>query len=195
MMDDHDLQRQLNRPPVPENLECKIRDNWREQIDKSRRQIPIRQILIAASIAGITIFIAAVNSFLSTQNLITVAMNDIKKDESEHTGITLPVSDIVKKEHIHFPPPNMSVAMTKICTLSGNKTIHMKIDGAKQGAVHIFIKHGAFGASTSLPDAVSTTAMPWKIIKPRSDLTVLVIYTNDMNPNGVAKLIQAMFYA
>lgn len=195
MMDDKDLREQLNRPHVPVDLENKIRNNWREQIEKSRRRQPIRQIITAASITAIAIFIAALNYIFIPQNLIAVAENDIKKDESEHTGITLPVSDIIQRERIHLPPQNMVVAMTKICNLNGNKTIHMKINGANHGAVHLFIKRGPFSKSTKIPDSSSSTTMPWKLIKPRPDLTVLVLYTRDMNSKGVAQLIQTMFYA
>lgn len=195
MMDDNDLQRQLNRPHTPDSLESKIRANWHEQMKQSRRKLPIMPAFIAASVAGIVLFITVLNYILAPQNLVAVAMKDINKDESEHTGITLPVSYIIEKENISLPPKDMIIAMTKTCNLGGNKTIHMKIDGARHGAVHLFIKHGTFSRSTRIPKTNSTTAMPWKIIKPRPDLTVLVIYTNDMNPVGVAKLIQAMFYA
>jgi len=194
MMDDNDLQRLLNRPDTPDSLESKIRANWHEQIKQSRRSLPIKPALIAASIAGIIVFITALNFILAPQNLVSVAMKDINKDESEHTGITLPVSYIIEKENINLPPNDMIIAMTKSCNLAGNKTIHMKIDGARQGAVHLFIKHGTFDTSNRIPETSSRTAMRWKIIRPRSDLTVLVIYTNDMNPAGVTKLIQTMFY-
>ena len=93
-----------------------------------------------------------------------------------------------------MPPESMPVEMTKLCNLNGNKTTHLKVAGAKQGAVHLFIKKGDFNASFLEP-ANSKSTLPWRLIKPRHDLSVLVVYTKDMNPASVDKLIQTMFYA
>lgn len=194
MKDDSELQRQLNRPPVPEDLEKKIRANWQDQKSRPLRHKPAKYLFIAASLAGIILGTVLVNHLITPNDLITIAINDINNDEKHHVGITLPVDLLIKQAKIQLPPDSMPIEMTKLCNLKGNKTTHIKVAGVKQGAVHLFIKQGDFDASL-WESANSSTEMPWKLIKPRTDLSVLVVYTEDMNPASVDQLIQTMFYA
>ena len=193
MKDDKSLHRQLNRPHVPDDLEENIRANWRDQMSKQQQHRPVKFIIAAASLFGIIVGAILVNNHSTSQDLITIAINDINKDEKHHVGITLPIELVVKQANIHLPPESMPVAMTKLCNLNGNKTTHIKVAGAKQGAVHLFIKMGDFDASL-WESKDNTPAMPWRLIKPRHDLSVLVVFTEDMNPASVDKLIQTMFY-
>jgi hypothetical protein len=193
MKDDKDLQRQLNRPPVPDDLEKKIRANWQDQQSKQHQHKPVKYILVAASLFGIIIGTVIVNRLSTPEDLISIAINDINKDKKQHVGITLPMELLVKQANIHLPPDSMPVEMIKLCNLNGNKTTHIKVAGTKQGAVHLFIKEGDFDASLWESKHNSPT-MPWRLIKPRNDLSVLVVYTEDMNPASVDKLIQTMFY-
>lgn len=193
MKDDNDLHRQLNRPTVPDDLEKKIRANWQDQKSRPLRHKPAKYLFIAASLVGVIIGTVLVNRLLTPNDLITLAINDINNDEKHQVGITLPIELLVKQAKIQLPPESMPIEMTKLCNLKGNKTTHIKVAGAKQGAVHLFIKQGDFDASL-WESANSTPVMPWKLIKPRTDLSVLVVYTEDMNPANVDKLIQTMFY-
>ncbi|WP_455218501.1 DUF3379 family protein [Kaarinaea lacus] len=194
MKDDKDLHRQLNRPPVPEDLEKKIHANWQEQKSTERSNKPVKYILVAASLFGIIIGTVLVNNLSTPDDLISIAINDINKDEKQHIGVTLPVESVLKQANIHLPPDSMPIEMAKLCNLSGNKTTHIKVAGAKQGAVHLFIRAGDFDASLWQSEN-NKPAMPWRLIKPRNDLSVLVVYTEDMNPASVDKLIHTMFYA
>ena len=85
-------------------------------------------------------------------------------------------------------------ASTVSRALNGHKTIHLKVAGEKQGTVHLFIKEGHFDLTKSNRDEEINESMPWKLINPREDLSVLVLYTKDMNPANVDRLIQTMFY-
>jgi len=193
MKDDKELDRQLNRVHVPVDLEKKLFANWQDQKTGNIRKQPAKLIFIAAGLFGIILGIILVNQFSAPEDLIGIAIKDIRNDEKHHVGITLPVDLLVKQANIHMPPESMTVEMTKLCNLNGNKTTHIKVAGAKQGAVHLFIKEGDFDAS--LWEAKnSASTMPWRLIKPRHDLTVLIVYTEDMNPASVDKLIQTMFY-
>lgn len=194
MKDDSELQRQLNRPTVPEDLEKKIRANWQDQKSRPLRHKPAKYLLVAASLVGVIIGTVLVNRLLTPNDLITLAINDINNDEKHQVGITLPVELLVKQANIQLPPESMPIEMTKLCNLKGNKTTHIKVAGAKQGAVHLFIKQGDFDVSLWKSEN-RPPAMPWKLIKPRGDLSVLVVYTEDMNPASVDQLIQTMFYA
>lgn len=194
MTDDNDLNKQLNRPPVPHDLEDKIRANWQEQKMGRRHTLPLKTILVAASIIGIVAGTVLIDRPTTPEDLITIAINDIDSDTLKRTGLTLPIDSILNEAHINLPPESMPIKMTKRCNLNGNKAVHIKVAGANQGAVHLFIKTGDFDTSLSLPDKETATAMPWKLIKPRHDLTVLVLYTTDMNPTSVDKLLETMFY-
>lgn len=193
MKDDKDLQRQLNRLPVPDDLEKKIRANWQDQQSKRHQHKPVKYILVAASLFGIIVGTVLVNRLSTPKDLISIAINDINKDKKQHVGITLPMELLVKQANIHLPPDSMPIEMIKLCNLNGNKTTHIKVAGTKQGAVHLFIKEGDFNASL-WESTHNPPTMPWRLIKPRNDLSVLVVYTEDMNPASVDKLIQTMFY-
>ncbi|WP_455366999.1 hypothetical protein [Kaarinaea lacus] len=188
------LHRQLSRPPVPDDLEKKIYANWQDQLSRQHHNKSVRYILVAASLFGIIIGSVIVNNLSAPDDLISIAINDINKDEKQRIGITLPVESLLRQANIHLPPDSMPIEMAKLCNLNGNKTTHIKVAGAKQGAVHLFIKAGDFKAALWESEN-SEPAMPWRLIKPRNDLSVLVVYTEDMNPASVDKLIQTMFYA
>lgn len=191
-MDDNELRNQLNRPHVPDDLETRIRTNWYEQKAKKRDTYkPAIMAFLAASLFGIVIGTALLNIGAINNDLIKVAVKDINNDEEQHAGVILPVDSLITQTHIHYPPESMTVKMSKICNLDGNKTFHLKVAGEKQGEVHLFIKEGNF----DLTPSSQNKTMPWKLIKPRDNLSVLVLYTQDMNPANVDRLIQTMFYA
>jgi len=191
-MDENELRNQLNRPHVPDDLETKIRTNWCEQRTKQRIAYkPAILAFVAASLFGIFVGTSLLNTGITRNDLINAAIKDIDNDEKQHTGIILPVDSLITQAHIHYPPESMTVKMSKICNLDRNETIHLKIAGEKQGEVHLFIKEGNFDL---MPSSQNKT-MPWKLIKPRDNLSVLVLYTQDMNPANVDRLIQTMFYA
>jgi hypothetical protein len=73
--------------------------------------------------------------------------------------------------------------------------MHIKVAGEKQGEVHLFIIPDGFNLAFERETIGIVNAMPWKMIEPRDDLSVLVVYSHDMNPKNVEKLIQTMFYA
>jgi len=193
MKDDKELSRQLNRLPVPDDLEKKLFTNWEDQKANKAHSRPAKIILIAAGLFGLILGTLLVNQLWTPKDLISIAIRDIRNDDKQHVGITLPVDLLIKQANIHMPPESMPVEMTKLCNLNGNKTTHIKVAGAKQGAVHLFIKKGDFDASLWESKNGEPT-MPWRLIKPRQDLSVLIVYTEDMNPASVDKLIQTMFY-
>jgi hypothetical protein len=194
-MTDDNLHRQLNRLQVPDDLEQKIRANWYEQKLKQKRNKPVKYLFVAASLFGVVLGAVLFNRLSMSPDLISAAISDINNDAKHQVGITLPIFSIVKQANIHLPPDSMTIEMTKLCNLNGNKTVHVKVAGAKQGFVHLFIKEGDFDALLWEATKDTTSTMPWRLIKPRNDLSVLVLYTKDMNPANVDKLIQTMFYA
>lgn len=190
-MDDNELHNQLNRPPIPDDLEAKLRSNWHEQMNNRRNNVkPAMMALIAASFFGIVIGTALINNGIAQKDLIKVAMNDIVNDKKQNAGIILPINSVIEQTNIHSPPKPMTVKMSKVCNLNGNKAFHLTVAGAKQGEVDLFIKKGNF----DLTPSSQNKDMPWKLIKPRDNISVLILYTKDMNPANVERLIQTMFY-
>lgn len=190
MKDDRHLQQQLSRPTPPPELEAKIISNWQEQLKRQRRSGYGKRLLVAASLCAIALG-AGLFVLTPEPDLVQFAIADIKKDAAHNHGIILPVSHAIKQAKINMPPADMPVKLSKRCELDGNNTVHLKVAGAQKGAVHLFIKKGSFDV---LPNSDKATMMPWKLITPRKDLSVLVLYTSDMNPANVDKLLDTMFY-
>jgi hypothetical protein len=97
MKDDKVLHRQLNRPHVPDDLEKKIRANWQGQKSQKLRNKPSKYFIVAASLFGIIVSAMLVNQLSTPNDLISIAINDINKDEKHHVGITLPVELLLKR--------------------------------------------------------------------------------------------------
>jgi len=191
MTDEQDLTRQLNRPAPPPDLVDKIHANWRQQIAQQQAARPLRW----AVVAGLALMALLLTPLLKSPapDLVSAAISDIVNDDKQQVGMTLTLDEVLQASHLQPPPPSMAVAMSKYCQLNGNKTTHLKIAGAKQGYVHLFIRQGNFEATGWQADDRSSSPMPWRLLKPRKDLTVLVLYTRDMNPASVDTLLQTMF--
>lgn len=194
-MDDKHLQTQLNRPTVPEGLEDRIRNNWKEQITQSQNYRPLKRMLAIVGMFGLIIGILLVNSVYTTPSLVTAAVDDIHKYEKHKIGIALPIASLIEETGINLPMNSTPIKMTKYCTLNDSKTTHIKVAGAKQGEVHLFISRSEFDVYFWHAQKGVVGSMPWRLFKPREDLSVLVLYSHDMNPSNVEKLIQTMFYA
>ena len=195
MNNDNELKRQLNRPPVPKDLEVGIRSNWQEQVASNKGHRSIKRYAAVASLCGVMLAVLLINNIHTTTQLVTAAVSDIHNDEKKHLGITVPIDSFSKVANFNLPPKSMTVEMTKYCTLIGNKTMHIKVAGEKQGEVHLFVMRDGFNTSFDQARTGEIESMPWKIIQARNDLSVLVVYSHDMNPQNVEKLIQTMFYA
>ncbi|MFV2056260.1 MAG: hypothetical protein ACC707_07310 [Thiohalomonadales bacterium] len=205
MISDDKIKRQLHRPHLPSDLEDKIRANWRNQIAQEKTFWSRKKIAVTAMafvllpgiimISGVfSIPISLSNSF-SVPGIVTAAANDIIKDEQRQIGIVIPLHSLLNATDILPPPQSMVVKMTKICTVAGNKTTHIKIAGSQKGFVHLFIQRGQISTTFWRPRQGVFETMPWKIIQPRKNLSVLVLYTSDMDPINVDKLINTMFSA
>lgn len=193
-MGNKDLKEQLDRLPVPHDLEQKIRANWKQQLNQDHGQWFRYKGLVAAGVVGLTFAVLLFNLINSTPKLLSMAINDIQSDAQQNIGISIPMEVLTQWGNVNLPPVSMPLKMTKYCTLGGNKTIHVNVNGARQGEVHLFIKRGDFDIAFWQARQGQINSMPWRLLKPHDDLSVLVLYTHDMNPANVEKLIQTMFY-
>jgi len=195
MKDDEYLSQQLNRPRTPKDLEAKIRANWLEQTIYHRHNSATKYLLIAASVIGVVVATFFVSQATRAPDLVQVAIEDINNDTNKHVGITLPFEMLIKQSKINMPPSSMPVVIAKRCNLDGNETLHIQVAGENHGAVHMFIKKGDFTLAVANASQGEVTYRAWGLIKPRNELSVLVLYSKDMNPASVDALIKTMFFA
>ena len=197
-MDDKNLQKQLNRPSAPKHLEARIRDNWHLQIggDAIRKTTPSR--LLVATAASVVLALATmlvVITSLSTPELVELAINDIKSDAKHNATSVIPLDAILQDSGIKGPLQNMPVKMAKYCNLNNTRTSHLRIAGAKQGEVHLFISKGNFDIPAWKNRQGQTDGMFWEMIQPGKNFSVLVLRSPDMSKDKVNQLIEHMFYA
>ena len=194
-MDDKDLKQQLDRLPVPHDLEHKIRANWKQQLNQDQGQWFRYKGLVAAGVVGLTFAVLLFNLINATPKILSMAVNDIRSDAQQNIGISIPMDVLMQWGNVNLPPVSMPLKMTKYCRLGVNETIHVHVDGARHGEVHLFIRRGDFDIAFWQARQGKINSMPWRLLKPSDDLSVLVLYTQDMNPANVDKLLRAMFYA
>ena len=188
----NDLQRLMNRPSVPDDLEHKIRLNWHDQL-LNRDAKPDKYLPLAAGLFGLLICFALLGYFTPQPDLVGAAVADIKKEDTHRFGTQLPFDEFIKRVRVNRPPEAMPLLMAKYCNLKGETAMHLQVAGPGHGQVHLFIREGLFSLPVS-GEAGTADAMSWKLIQPRQNLSVLVLYTKDINSLNVDKLIQSMFY-
>ena len=196
MNSDRDLQNSLKRPTPPQDLEKLIRENWQQQLSQplTNRSLKSHWRLIAASIAICVIATFSFVGLTKTPSVIAAAINDIASDKKQNIGLAVPTKEWLSAHQVNMPPSVMPIKMSKHCLIAGNKTLHLQIAGEKQGEVHLFILPGEFDRALWQTRNGTASSMPWIIIQPNSDISVLVLHTHDMNKEKVQQLIQIMFY-
>lgn len=193
-MDDKTLRDKLQRPVAPNELEQRIRANWQAQqkADGRHRRMLIPGTAIAASIL---LAVVLLQMPLFTPSIVDAAARDIIADAERNPGISIPVDNIVQARGLQAPLPEMTVKMTKRCTLNALPTVHMQIAGANQGEVHLFIADGPESGVALQNRQGELDSLHWQLLTPREDLTLLVLHTSDMNPDNVERLLRHMFYS
>lgn len=191
-MKDKELEQQLDRPIVPNDLEESIRANWKTQLGEPNQQRRWNTIL--ASAASLVMVVVLLSSFSRTPDVVNDALADIGDDVKHGIGISVPIETLLAEKHLKAPLKNMQVKMTKYCNLKHARTVHMQVAGERQGQVHLFIHEGSFNVAAWQKNRGEMGSMTWKLITPRENVSVLVMHTADMNPDNVEKLIQHMFY-
>jgi len=192
---DHDdnLKRKLNTLEVPAELEKRIRSNWQTQMQTSTKRIQWWQPGLALVASFALAFFVSIQ-ILKTPTFVDAAVNDIISDGKSNIGLSIPLEAILVRHDIQLPPATMPIKMTKFCTIDNLKTTHIQVNGKDKGEVHLFIKQGEFDTTFWQAQQGEVVAMPWKLIKSEKDLSILVLYSADMNPGKVEIMIQKMFF-
>jgi len=143
------------------------------------------------SIAASVLFFVLILNFLPTPNIITTAFVDIHKDESLDNGMQISLQQWLDDNNIASVPQQYPVEMSKFCRLDQFKTTHLRIAGSKQGVLNVFFHRG----DKSLywrNDSGTVNGQHWKLVKVRDDLTLIVIYNDDMREESVQKILKGM---
>jgi len=149
-----------------------------------------RVIKWLSSIAA-SFLIIWLTSSMHTPQIISSAYADIFKDKNLNTGLQLPMSQWLDENGIAHVPSIYPVEMSKFCLLGESLTMHMRISGKSQGEMNVFFHHGEralswFDGSGRYDD------MNWKLLKVRKNLTLIVLYTQDMREKSVKHILNEM---
>jgi len=195
MIDDNEIKKQLNSPAPPENLESDIHSALQSlQGNSEKRHRTYWQAYALAASVSIVMLSLFIGVTATTPEIVTTAIADIQKDEFIGAQLAEKYRPWLNQKNINFPPREMTVEMSKFCKLSGHLSFHLKIAGQHQGKVHIFILNNTPDIANGKRSG-QVASMKWRIIKPRANLTILVLSTKDMKQESVNKLIRTMFYA
>lgn len=123
--------------------------------------------------------------------IITAAYEDTLKDAQLNNGFAQQQKDWIAVNQILPAPAQYQVEMSKFCDLGGQKTTHLRIAGQHQGKMNVFFKKGSqpyrFGKTSG-----KTNNMHWKVLESNKDITVIVMYSEDMREPVVNKIINNM---
>lgn len=193
-MDKEKLSKKLNSLEVPDQLEARIRSDWQQQ--NAERNVASQFMLkLTAVAASFVVAMVVLRITFSTPALVTAAIDDIAEDAKHSVGIAVDFSAVLSSRNIDAPLQKMPVRMSKYCELDEQKTLHMQVAGEQQGHVHLFVRDGRFDHFFWQAEEGVAGDMQWRIIQPSDDLSVLVVFTPDMNPVNVEKLVRHMFYS
>jgi len=145
----------------------------------------------AGSIAASFLLLIMVFAYTHTPAVITAAYTDLNKDAILHNGLQLPASKWLSENNIAAVPQKYPVEMSKFCKLDQYKTTHLRIAGAEKGTLHLFFHHGKHPMHW-LNRTGKVNKMNWKMIDIRDNLTVIVLYTDDMRESAIQNILSDM---
>ena len=129
--------------------------------------------------------------YFQTPALITSAYADISKDISLNNGMPPSMQQWLDENNIEPVPQQYPVEMSKFCRLDQSLTAHFRIAGKEQGKVNVFIHQGERPLHWSEGQG-RVKDMNWKLVKVRKNLTLIVLYTQDMREKSVQYILDKM---
>jgi len=143
------------------------------------------------SIAASLLLFIIVFGYTYTPAVITAAYADVMIDADLNNGMQSTMSQWMSDNHIRGVPQRYSVEMSKFCNLDQYKTTHLRIAGSEQGIMHLFFHHGD-SHMHQLKRTGTVDKMNWKMIEVRENLTVIVLYTDDMRESAMQNILGEM---
>jgi len=143
------------------------------------------------SIAASFLLFIIVFGYAHTPAVITAAYADVLLDADLYNGMQSPMNQWLSENHIDGVPQKYPVEMSKFCKLDQYKTTHLRIAGAEQGTMHLFFHHGD-RPMYWVNRTGTVDEMNWRMIEIREDMTVIVLYTDDMRESAMQNILGEM---
>lgn len=179
-----------NKTLSTNQLEALQKKQW-QQIKTVR---VLHQFKWLGSIAASVLLLVAMLSYFQTPALITSAYADIYKDANLNNGLQPTMQQWLSVNKIANVPSQYPVKMSKFCRLGKVLTTHLRIAGKEQGELNVFIQQGK-NVSYWMNKTGRVDSINWKLLNVRDDLTVIVLYTQDMREKAVQHILREMLPA
>jgi len=144
-----------------------------------------------SSIAASLLLSVAIFAYMHTPAVITAAYSDTQKDAAINNGLQASISQWINENHIDTVPEQYKVEMSKFCRLDQYPTSHLRVAGVERGKLHLFFHHGDQPLHW-LNRSGTVDKMNWKLIKVRRDLSLIVMYSDDMRETAVSDILHQM---
>jgi len=144
-----------------------------------------------SSIAASLLISIAIFTYLQTPAVVTAAYSDTQKDAALNNGLQASVSQWINENQIDAVPAQYRVEMSKFCRLDRYQTSHLRVAGVEQGKLHLFFHHGGHPLNW-FNRSGTVDKMNWKLIKVRRDLSLIVMYSDDMRETAVRDILHQM---
>ncbi len=141
-------------------------------------------------VASVFIFVIISINF-QTPGLINSAYVDIFKDANLNNGMQASMQQWLDENNISRVPAEYPVKMSKFCRLGNSVTTHLRIAGKKQGEMNVFF-HQGHGSKFWHASSGKVENMNWKLVNVREDLTLIVLYTQDMREKSVLYILDKL---
>lgn len=171
-----DLQAQLSR------FEKNITDH---KSVSNKRSVAVKWA--GSFVASILVFLF-VFSYSQTPTVVSDAYADISKDASLNNGMPVSMQQWLGENSISPIPQQYAVEMSKFCKLDQYLTAHFRIAGVEQGKLHLFFHQGERPASW-FDRSGELNSMNWRLLRVRDNLTVIVMFTDDMREAAVEQIL------
>lgn len=145
---------------------------------------------ISSIAASILLFLVGF-AYMQTPTLISSAYVDSFKDADLNNGLQVSMQQWLDENHILAVPSAFPVTMSKFCHLDGLLTAHLRIAGKEQGEMNVFFHYGSAPLFWSKRSGMVDN-MNWKFIKVRDNLSLIVLYTEDMREQSVQKILNGL---
>ncbi|MCW8956086.1 MAG: hypothetical protein OQL09_04325 [Gammaproteobacteria bacterium] len=179
------------------NTQIRTLQVMQQQIQPAIEQ-PTRKLDIAyrkrswlAAVAASLIIFVVVFAYVATPSVIADAYADIAGDNSEFNGLQSSLVEWLETNNIAAVPEQYEVEMSKNCRLGDYYTKHLRIAGVEQGKLHLFFHQGNRPPYWLNRSGVMSD-MNWKLMKVRNDLTLIVMYTQDMREKSIKHILGEM---
>jgi len=123
-----------------------------------------------------------------TPPVVSSAYADIFKDANLNNGMQVSMQQWLSENNISNIPVEYKIIMSKFCRINNSVTTHLRIAGKKQGEMNVFF-HPGHGSKLWHANSGEVDDMKWKLVNVREDLSLIVLYTQDMREKSVQYIL------